>query len=985
MLEVLVAVVAIVISAFAYIAARNANKGAGQQQGLNFDENSIPTASEGESIPVLFGTRQIKASNVVAHGNYHWREMSWGGKKNKKKAVRYYLSWHSILAVGRLDCIRNIMFDEVVIWGAGYKANVKVNDGNRPSDKYAAFNIDNEPQPLTPQQQQGVPITFGVSSNEFIIIDEEDILGGREKEGGYSGGVQISFGDHNYTPPSWKTVYGNKDVPLYRGTTNLFFNDFYFGLSPYLKPMSVIASRILYDWKGEKAQWYPEKAVINDLDMNPAHIIREIIISRSPDYGLAFADNAIDEQSFREAADILYNEKFGLSLLWTGDDDAMDMIKQLENHIAGKVFPDRKSRKIKLKLYRDNYNFNSLRVLNYDTVKQLVSYKEATAEDLINHVAITYWDRERLKKGTVVQSNAALYDITGVTNAQPTNYPFICTQELAARVASRDLKMVSMPLAKLEIECNRLAFDVELGDIIRVNMEDDKIPDVAYRVMNLTYDAEMNYVKIQLLQDVFGFPKGLVHRFDGNFNSYQKDRSSKDAVGVLGEEASKMDLFKTELLKTLKPNTTLAVVTADNASSEIGWYFSMKVGRDLMTYNEMLQFSDISYLRDAVTPNETKIKLINPVYNVERGSIITIDKERMLVSSYDLPNGEMTVVRGIEDTHTDYHKVNAIIHLQSAPYYAPQMAIGETLYYRTPTTNGSTRQSPFNVTERSVALKGRYKMPYPPQAIKINNEYNPVEISAFAEPDKRTYFTLSARARSNKIEDWSVTWFSDVNNPDPNVKYYYSVGTTIGKTEFPADGSKVKIYMAQKDMHRSKVKVWAETLDGIASYNTYEYVLKLTEFKNNLFTFDYNNFEFTNTGSNYLNLYRDRSFQAADGSWDFRAYFMFDIGIANFTPYIRMEHDGSAMEKLYATFKVGTYDGRKGRVNVQLIAYHNNSVVDMVETGLMGNFPDAKWREKRLELTNLANVDYVDVKLIIEKDGLVRNAFGIADLIVEKE
>lgn len=41
------------------------------QRNQNFDENSLPLASEGESICILFGTREIKKSNVIGVGIYY--------------------------------------------------------------------------------------------------------------------------------------------------------------------------------------------------------------------------------------------------------------------------------------------------------------------------------------------------------------------------------------------------------------------------------------------------------------------------------------------------------------------------------------------------------------------------------------------------------------------------------------------------------------------------------------------------------------------------------------------------------------------------------------------------------------------------------------------------------------------------------------------------------------------------------------------------
>lgn len=989
------AVVAVALAVASFIMVRNVKKPGGEQKGLNFDENSIPTASEGEIIPVLFGTRQIKKSNVIMHGNYKWVEITWGGKKDKKKAVMYHLTWHSVVAIGRLDAIRSILFDDLIVWGAGFRPPTNNNGGGKQPPAITGGVLGEwveEDDNIVPAEPL-VPLTFGVDKMEYIYIDQEDILGGREKEGGYRGGVVMSFGDEGFVPVTWGGLYKKRDTPLYNGVTTIYFSDFYYGLSPYLKPMSVIASRIMYDWRGKKEQWYPEKAAIDVLDMNPAHIIREIILAKTPDYGVALDDDKIDEDSFRRAADTLYDEKFGLSLLWEDDDDSSEMLKRLESHIAGKVFPDRRTRKIKIKLYRDDYQFNNLRVLTYNEISDLISYKEATFEDLLNHVSVTYWDRGRLQKGVVTQSNAALYEITGVTNAHAINYPYICTQELAAKVALRDLKMVSTPLVRLEIECDRSAFDLELGDVIRVQMPDDNVPDVAFRVNNLTYDTEMNYVKVQMLQDVFGYPKSILHKFSGDFGSYQSDRSARDPAGILIEEVSKMDLFKinkeTNILSKITPKLSMLTVSAANASTETGWYFSKHVGNKYLTNPEMQIFDEVSYLRNAIASTTTKIELINPMYNVELGSIIVIDNERMIVASYDLPNGIMQVIRGVEDTHAVSHKVNSQIMSQCVPYLSDMINVGEDLTYKITTTNGVSRQAVAAVGSHTTRLKGRHFAPYPPQAIRINGEFNPVEITAFIEgvpPTAKTYFTLSAQARSNKIEDYSIHWFSDVANIDPDVKYFYEVEGFINKTEFTADGTPINVYMNHQDMNRANVKVWSETLQGVRNYYDYEHILRLSEFRNNLYTFNYKKFEFTNTKKNYLNSYDDSGFQNIDGKNIDKQYVMFSYGIVEGdTPYLRIPLNGEAVNKIKATFKLGSYRNRTGRVNIQMIAYKgDNEVLQSTETGVQGNWSDNKLRDFELEINQHKQVDYIDLRFVFERSDYKTNSLGFTDLIIEK-
>lgn len=66
------AIVAVVAIIAGFILANKRQK-TPDNPNQQFDENSLPIASEGETICILFGTREIRKSNVVGVGGY-WSE-----------------------------------------------------------------------------------------------------------------------------------------------------------------------------------------------------------------------------------------------------------------------------------------------------------------------------------------------------------------------------------------------------------------------------------------------------------------------------------------------------------------------------------------------------------------------------------------------------------------------------------------------------------------------------------------------------------------------------------------------------------------------------------------------------------------------------------------------------------------------------------------------------------------------------------------------
>ena len=95
----------------------------------------------------------------------------------------------------------------------------------------------------------------------------------------------------------------------------------------------------------------------NGPDMNPAHIIRECLTNR--DWGLGYAGVEIGA-SFAMAADVLYTEGFGLSLIWQQDSSIGEFIAGILDHIDATLFIDRRTGLWEIRLIRADYTAATL-------------------------------------------------------------------------------------------------------------------------------------------------------------------------------------------------------------------------------------------------------------------------------------------------------------------------------------------------------------------------------------------------------------------------------------------------------------------------------------------------------------------------------------------------------------------------------------------------------------------------------------------------
>jgi len=81
-------------------------------------------------------------------------------------------------------------------------------------------------------------------------------------------------------------------------------------------------------------------------DMNPAHIIRECLTDK--EWGMGYADADIDDAAFTAAADTLYTEEMGISILWQRENTIEAFVQDIVRHIDAALYVDRRTGKFVL-------------------------------------------------------------------------------------------------------------------------------------------------------------------------------------------------------------------------------------------------------------------------------------------------------------------------------------------------------------------------------------------------------------------------------------------------------------------------------------------------------------------------------------------------------------------------------------------------------------------------------------------------------------
>jgi hypothetical protein len=186
--------------------------------------------------------------------------------------------------------------------------------------------------------------------------------------------------------------------------------------------------------------------------MNPAHIIRECLTNR--DWGLGYSGVEIGA-SFTAAADALFTEGFGLSLIWQQDSSIEEFIGSVLDHIDATLFIDRRTGLWELKLIRADYVAASAAPLRRDQRRRLGPAGRRAPSDLVNSVTVRFTDATTDDTGAVSVTDTARVQAMGEVIATTLDYPGIRAQSLAVRVAERDLRALSAPLLTGEIVVNR--------------------------------------------------------------------------------------------------------------------------------------------------------------------------------------------------------------------------------------------------------------------------------------------------------------------------------------------------------------------------------------------------------------------------------------------------------------------------------------------------------------------------------------------------
>lgn len=353
-------------------------------------------------------------------------------------------------------------------------------------------------------------------------VNKTELFGGNLREGGLQGTVEfypgrgdqiISEALADRQNAGADPAKGPLDMPGYRGVVSLFFrgNDHTgtrgFALATQNPQVPDIGARF------RKADNHLENnvAVILTEDekwynANPANMIAACLVDADLMGGSL---SRLDLVSFNEAASLYNDERFGLTLLWTGDTPIEDFVQTILNHVDTILFYDPFVGKLKLKPLRDDYEVSELEELGPDDCVVTDFRRPMIGENIINEIVLSWTNPETEKVETITYQDQGMIAMAGGEIVSETRDLIgIRERKLGNQVCARELRNAVTPLATCNVEVNRIRAGKRLpGSVFKLTYPLHQIERIVLRVLEVDWgtvdDAK---VTLKCVEDVFGMP-----------------------------------------------------------------------------------------------------------------------------------------------------------------------------------------------------------------------------------------------------------------------------------------------------------------------------------------------------------------------------------------------------------------------------------------------------------------------------------------------
>lgn len=561
-------------------------------------------------------------------------------------------------------------------------------------------------------------------------------------------------------------------------------------------------------------------------DMNPAHIIRECLTD--PDWGMGYQESDINDDAFEVAADRLFAERMGMSLLWDRQIPIEDFIKEVVKHISATLYTDRATGKFVLKLIRDDYVLEDLVELDESSIIRVENPVRPVFGELTNSVTIVYWDSQTGKKASLPIQDPALIAEQGATINTTVQYPGFTNAYVAGIAGARDLRALSGQPLSCTIYANRKAARLNVGDAFKFSWSDLNASSVVMRVAEIALGtSKTNRVRLKVVQDTFATPD-TASVSNPNSGGGWTDPASPPTPALYraAMEAPYYEVVQangqtdTDSRLTENPDLGLIAVAAVRPGNAINAILAVDSGGG---YNDSgaLDFCPTATIDESIDEIAETFDILGGIDLdlVELGSFALIDNEIVRVDA--VSDTSITVGRGVLDTAPRRHTVGARIFFIDGYLASDEVEYldAEEIDVKVLPVTGQGSLPEGSATADTITMGKRAIRPYVPGQFKIDGVYYPT-----APLPEEVELTWVHRDRTQQTGGTLLDHTDAGVGPEDGVTYRVRVLDPDGVVVIDVggiSGTSYTLSFASMPVPFGKVQVYAER-DGLLSFQPAE-------------------------------------------------------------------------------------------------------------------------------------------------------------------
>lgn len=440
------------------------------------DDFRFPRAGEGDPLPRVYGTVKLSSPNTIALADFKAepikKKVKTGMFSSKKQITgyKYYSTIDLAWCLGPDVVFRRMWFADNLVWAG---------------------------------------CLYGAGCHNDVTINLPELYGGSKdgNRGGIGGTVAMYSGCFDQERDAYLAAHIDADVPAYVGIAHTVFRAFWWGNSPSIDTVSV---EVAYH-PNNLAVPFGRHIMPNGLDMNAVAVLYDIF---ADDWGnLGYTTGDINTASWLTAAQTIYNEGLGMSLVVSSPNDAQDIVEQILRLIHGTLYEDQTTGLVELVLLRHDYDVDDLPVLDPSNVVEIRNFTKKLWNETNNVVRVKYTDRadNYAKDKVAVAKDSSLLRYQGKQRPVELTMATIYDAEVANAVAARELSNVNVPLYAFDLVANRSAGALKPGAAFALHWPEFGIERVIMRVRKPDYGTlESGSITLSVVQDEFSVDATVV-------------------------------------------------------------------------------------------------------------------------------------------------------------------------------------------------------------------------------------------------------------------------------------------------------------------------------------------------------------------------------------------------------------------------------------------------------------------------------------------